>query len=321
MIHTLTFLLRFLINIIQWLRRLFYQLGFFKENALPGYVISVGNIEFGGTGKTPLVLHIIEGLTAKGFRSVVLTRGYGSSLKKNEYAIMLDGKVVFGTKTQNCDEPLMISRKNPTVPVVIGSNRVMAASRFLDFMKDYQPTHWILDDGFQHQKIKRDFDICLITADVFDSSYWIRPFTREFLFAKSNADLVLVTKSKTKTVKANRCDFSIDLIYNVASGEPLNNYEEVALFAGIANPDFLLYQLGELGIHVKHKVIVKDHATVSKETFKDLARHGLPILMTEKDFFRQEADFSNSGANIFLVRQKLHVDEVLFDKIYGPLKG
>jgi len=297
MIYFLMTPIRFLINLIQWVRRSLYRIGLMKSHSLPGYVVSVGNVELGGTGKTPLVVYLLEQLVEKGFRPVVLTRGYGSTL-------------------QSCDEPMLISIKEPSVPVVIGRKRKNAAEHFLNLMKDYKPTHWILDDGFQHLMLQRDFDICLVTGEFIKAPYWTRPFSREFLFAKDNSDLVLLTKSQEKNSKIESCDFSIDLLYKAESAEPLEHHKKITLFSGIAKPNFLIRQLSDLGFDVKHKLIVRDHASVSEDAFLELSKIGLPIVMTEKDYYRQRRFFSDSDFNIYLVRQKVQVSGSLFHDIY-----
>ncbi len=316
MIHIFSLPLRFFINTIQLLRRTLYKIGVLRSDELSGYVLSVGNVEFGGTGKTPLVIYLVESLVSKGFRPVVLTRGYGSSLKRNQFAVMRGGKVVFGHKLESCDEPKLISKKNPNVPIVVGRKRKEAASKFLNFDDKYNPTHWILDDGFQHLSIKRDFDICLVTGDFFFSKYLTRPFSREFVFTKDNADLTLLTKTNKKQNGISHCNFEIEGVFHAVSNKPLEVHKKISLFAGIAKPLFLKNQLVELDYIVTHQLFIDDHALVSKKSFVDLVQKGLPIVMSEKDFFRQESFFSNSRFDIYLVRQNVRVDDALFQSIF-----
>jgi tetraacyldisaccharide 4'-kinase len=109
---------------------------------LPRFTISVGNLTWGGTGKTPLVIKLLSDLKNWGHKPAVLTRGYG-------------GEGVLS------DEPALIADYHPDVPVAVGAQRATNAQRLLKAGGVYA---FVLDDGFQHWRLKRDLDIVCIDA-------------------------------------------------------------------------------------------------------------------------------------------------------------
>ena len=150
---------------VQFVRRGLYHTGVLRSQDLPGTVISIGNIEAGGTGKTPVVIALAKWLQEEGFTPVILTRGYRSGLKSHETAILVNEVTVLqtGSSEFSADEAQQQSADLSDVPVVIGANRLEGAKTYLRNFKE--PTHWILDDGFQHLKISRNIDILLLDYD------------------------------------------------------------------------------------------------------------------------------------------------------------
>ena len=143
------------------LRNLFYDIGILKSEELPGKVLSVGNIAMGGTGKSPMVVAIARHLLKEGYSPAILSRGYKSGLAASDSLVLLGSEVIVRPEGDvfHGDESKMQAEQLKTVPVVVGQKRFRAAQRFLREAPEKIPTHWILDDGFQDYKIKKDLTI------------------------------------------------------------------------------------------------------------------------------------------------------------------
>ncbi|MBI4313472.1 MAG: tetraacyldisaccharide 4'-kinase, partial [Candidatus Omnitrophica bacterium] len=124
-----------------------YEKSALRSRALPCPVISVGNLTWGGTGKTPFTIYLAERFLRQGIRAAVLTRGYGQ------------------------DEVDLLRRQLPQVPVYVGRDRIQTGHRAIQ--KGAQVL--ILDDGFQHWRLRRDLDIVLLNAAAPFGNGWMLP--------------------------------------------------------------------------------------------------------------------------------------------------
>ena len=169
-----------------------------KSRKLLAPVISVGNISSGGRGKTPFCIYLCKELQKRSFYPVVLTRGYGRKCTRDVWLSDPSDQVDAGLVG---DEALEIHLLTGA-PVLVGSNRYRNAEAFLRQLNsgDQSKCVFILDDGFQHWSLKRDFDICLISkCDLEDR---LLPFgrLREDLDALKRADEVLTLGADFKKV-------------------------------------------------------------------------------------------------------------------------
>ena len=139
------------------LRLCLYNRGILKQKILPCFVISIGNIVIGGTGKTPMAVYVAKLLKKMGKSVVVLSRGYKGKYK-NESLIVSDGNKIFCSVEDCGDEPYMMA-KEKLFPVVVGKNRFKAG---LKAINAFNPDIIVLDDGFQHLKLKRNLDLLLV---------------------------------------------------------------------------------------------------------------------------------------------------------------
>ncbi len=166
-----------------------YRRGWLRSSRLTVPVVSVGNLVFGGAGKTPTVIALVRDLVRRGRRPGVLTRGHGRTAS---HPVVLVGPEVGVGSAVAGDEPLEIASRLPGVPVVVDADRVRggieAVRRGADIL--------VLDDGFQHLKLERDLDLVLVDAG--DPWGGGRPpplgRLREPVAALARADAVLVTK-------------------------------------------------------------------------------------------------------------------------------
>jgi len=140
-------------------RRKLYDLGIYTSVRLPAKVISVGNITVGGTGKTPLVETLARILKDEGCRVGILSRGYGRSGRGT--LVVSDGKEIRTVPRETGDEPMLLARNLPGIPIVVGQNRIQAGQLAI---QSFGCNILILDDGFQHLCIRRDIDLVVIDA-------------------------------------------------------------------------------------------------------------------------------------------------------------
>ncbi len=146
---------------------------FFGEPPIP--CVSVGNISWGGTGKTPVTGWLLEWAASRGLRAAVLTRGYRATPPSLPFFVQPDTSV-----RQAGDEPLMLARRYPSATIAVDPRRARAAARLLLDAEECgcrPPDLFILDDGFQHVSMGRHLDLVLMDADDFKAgprSNWNR---------------------------------------------------------------------------------------------------------------------------------------------------
>jgi len=173
-------------------RNFFYLIGFFVSQKLPTKVISVGNITLGGTGKTPAVVYLVKTLFSQGLSCAVLSRGYGRKTAGTQ--LVTDGFSSIKDWRNFGDEPSLMARLLPGVPIVVDSNRHRGG---MFIINKFKPDIIILDDAFQHRAIERDLDIVLINSQSKKSDYKLLPYglLREPLSNLKRADLIILTKT------------------------------------------------------------------------------------------------------------------------------
>jgi len=136
-----------------------YRSGMFRKTTLNTPVISIGNITVGGTGKTPLAQFVARHFLDTGRKPVIVSRGYrkeGATL-----AVVSDGKRLLLSPRRSGDEPYLLARTLPGVPVIVSPNRALAG--FVAVSR-FAPDVVIMDDAFQHMKLARNLDIVLVDA-------------------------------------------------------------------------------------------------------------------------------------------------------------
>ncbi len=253
--------------------------GFLRQVELPVPVISVGNITLGGTGKTPFVIALAKFLKGKGLKVCVLSRGYRRKGKKE--LLVCDGQRLLASPEESGDEPYLIATKTKAI-VAVGKDRAKA----FDLAKHLQPEIVVLDDGFQHIRIKRDLDICLVDGSRGFGNGMLFPAgpLREPVETLLHADAIVITKRK-----------SLQLLYKakgILSKKPVFFFtpkvkapkvDKAFLVTAIANPYPLLEELSRMGITLTGYRFFPDHHWFKE---KDLAGIEAPILTTEKDLVK-----------------------------------
>lgn len=175
-------------------RRQFYQKGIFESFDLGVKTISVGNITVGGTGKTPLVAYIAQVLLEKGKKVCVLTRGYGRDNPK-ERVLVADGERILADVKEAGDEPFELANKLEGKAIIVADARRAEAGKWAK--EAFGVTAFILDDGFQHLRVKRSLDIVLLdAANPFGNGKLLPAgILRESLESLKRADAVVITRA------------------------------------------------------------------------------------------------------------------------------
>jgi tetraacyldisaccharide 4'-kinase len=238
-------------------RNALYDRGWLRQRRLQGPVISVGNLSAGGSGKTPFVMLLGELLKARGIKFDVLSRGYG---RKSRGVRLVDPA---GLPREFGDEPLLIARKLQ-VPVVVGEDRY-EAGRFAE--SKFGAQFHLLDDGFQHRALARDFDIVLVTPQ--DAGDRLLPLgrLREPLRSLQRADAIALASG------ASAESFPVEgkVVWRVRRGIlPENVPPRAIVFCGIARPQNFVLQLRAANIEPVAEAFYRDHHEYSERDIREL---------------------------------------------------
>jgi len=340
----LLWLLSFIYADVVGLIRFFYRINLRKSKKPKSKVISVGNITWGGTGKTSLVALISRFLDAKNKRPAILIRGYGE------------------------DEDRMLKEQLNTT-VLSGRDRIKNAKLAED---EYNAGVLILDDGFQHWRIKRDLDIVSINAtDPFGNGKVIPAgILREPISALKRADIIILTKvnladekdiagikniiqgvaSDVEIFEAEHRPISLTET-SEASAEPSKNEErgldyiankKVCAVAAIGDNNSFFKMLSGLGAEITGKFSFPDHHKYTQGDIRDIVetvkKTGADAIITTtkdwvrlKDFFLKDgvrplqSDTRSQGLTpevlLLNIAVKLRNEEQFFDRIYSLLTG
>jgi tetraacyldisaccharide 4'-kinase len=269
------------------LRNTLFDRGVLASRRLERPVVSVGNLSVGGSGKTPFVIALGELLKARDIRFDVLSRGYGRKTR-GVLVVEANGKAAdFG------DEPLLIARRLG-VPVIVGESR-HEAGRVAE--QKFQPQLHILDDGFQHRSLARDFDIVLLTERDFDDRLLPTGRLREPLSSLQRADVIVLSEGLVSDPNSRRdaaCRVSLGVlpqkpIWRIGRKLVLPELPATpVVFCGIARPEQFFAQVRAAGVSPAAEVEFRDHHAYDRNDIERLLamRRKLgagAFLTTEKD--------------------------------------
>ena len=283
-----------------WIRHRLYDWGVYKSYTFSIPVVCVGNITVGGTGKTPMVEFLLTSL-AENYRIAVLSRGYGRRTKGYREVSVDDSYLDVG------DEPLQVKLKFPDMVVVVSEDRVAGIERISKEHPDINLI--IMDDGFQHRRVKAKVNIVLVdsTRPVKNDKLLPLGRLRDFKSRLNAAHFFVVTKCSDLMTPLDRRLWRNDLrkiayqkVYFTTttpqSIEPLFYFEgrenvdygqQAILLTGIGNPKSFA-RSAEERFYVVDKLFFADHHKYTKEDlqllYSKLKQHPRAIiLMTEKD--------------------------------------
>jgi tetraacyldisaccharide 4'-kinase len=285
----------------------FYWLGLIKPKMLSVKVISVGNITIGGSGKTPFVLFLAKKLKEKGINLAILTRGYKRSSKDT---IVLGKKASSGIKWKHVgDEPYLLSNHLPEIPIIVDKNRLRSGKIARD---KYKVDFLLLDDGFQHWRLTRDFDIVMIDSSIDLEKERLLPAgrLREPLSFLKRADLFVLTRVDQSVNRDNivgilqRYNPLAPVVESVLQVTSLENWKDksgiepnllkgkkVLAFCGIGNPYSFERTLKSLGLEILNAFFFLDHYIYTRKDLLSLQEEAKKtgaeyLITTEKDSVR-----------------------------------
>jgi len=299
-----------LLTPLEWLyrglmaiRQRCYRLGLIQQHRFSVPVLVVGNITVGGTGKTPLVVALVQQLKAQGYRPGVVSRGYGSAAPSYPFA------VTPSSEARHCgDEPLLIAIRT-SAPVVIDADRSRAVAYLLD---QYDCDLVITDDGLQHYQLARDIECVVVDGErQLGNGHCLpcgplrEPSSRldsvDFIIqngdkaAVNSHDQVLpvTTTAVSSMCLQNHLAHRLDDSESIALADWNASERRVHAVAGIGNPGRFFSTLREQGFSViEHSF--DDHHPFS---LRDLDfGDALPVLMTEKDAVKVRAQGALNNA-------------------------
>lgn len=257
-------------------RRFFYQIGLLKSTSLPIPVIVVGNISVGGTGKTPLVIRLIELLRTAGYQPGIISRGYGGQATEWPCSVIADSSPrLVG------DEPVLLAQRC-RCPVVVGPDRVAAARKLLEA----HPCNIIVsDDGLQHYPLRRDIEIAVIDGFRRLGNAACLPAgpLREPPSRLATVDFVVGNgMARYREYLMVLCgDIALNLDDPLVSSA-LENFQQTTVHAvaGIGDPWRFFAHLRHAGLRLLEHPFPDHHAFRAEDL---QFREDLPVLMTEKD--------------------------------------
>jgi tetraacyldisaccharide 4'-kinase len=315
-----------------WLRNFLFDKNIFKSRKVGAKIISVGNITFGGSGKTPVTIYLTNLLKQGECKVGVLSRGYGR--RSRGYVLVSDGHKLLTTVDRSGDE-IYHTVLDCSVPAAVSENRVSGAQRLID---DTGVDTIVLDDAFQHRWIKRDIDILVIDQrfltgrNFFINNLLPTGAMREPFSSVKRADAVIINRKfmEKKDIPDDRKKYFegkkiFTGLYKAISFFDLKHNTEFSLedfegqkslvVSGIATPFSFLNILKQTKVDTQNKLIFKDHKRYTyndvqriRQLFYSTSSHS--VVTTEKDAvkltrFSRELD----DIDIYYLKIKFQLDD------------
>jgi tetraacyldisaccharide 4'-kinase len=297
-LRLLLFPFALLYGFIIWIRNRLFDLQILKSKTYPIPTIVVGNLAIGGTGKSPMTEFIIKILKDK-YCLATLSRGYGRKTKGFKYVS------ISSTADEVGDEPLQFKNKFSDITVAVCEDRCLGVETLME-----QHDVIILDDAFQHRKLKPTFSILLFDYNSCQNPMFVLPMGnfRDLPGESKRADMIMVTKTPSDIPEDNKAAIrrklylksglsnifftSIqygELVYLNGNRVEMNANTTILLLTGIANPKPLLDYLTGLIKDIEHFAFSDHHAYTSndiltiKQKFDQIKNPSKLIITTEKD--------------------------------------
>ena len=304
--------------------------------------ISVGNLTVGGNGKTPFTLFLASRLRARGLAVAIISRGWGRT--DAGAALVSDGTRVLMTPREAGDEPVMMA-KSFAGPIAVARRRIDAA-RMLSARGHFDA--FILDDGFQHLRLRRDLDLLLINSARGFGNGWVLPAgpMRERRAAIARADaIVLIESGAVRAGALTDDDLAVlackpvfhasirarALVHPDAAGwheSPLAvGGRRIVAVSGLADPTGFHAMLRELGATIVATLDFPDHHDYAPHDLENIlaaAHRADMIVTTEKDLVKLER-FPAPGVSLYALRLEVSMDSSdearLFDLVASRMRA
>tara|TARA_B110000438_G_scaffold263441_1_gene275409 strand:- start:761 stop:1783 length:1023 start_codon:yes stop_codon:yes gene_type:complete len=314
-----------LYKILIWIRNVLYNNKWAKTYSFDNPIISIGNLTAGGTGKTPLVIYLSQKIQKMGKNPGIISRGYGRTSKGKQ--VVHNGKELLLDVLNAGDEPFLIANTLENIPVVVSENRIEGIKKLID---DFNVDIVIMDDGFQHRKVHRNFDIVTISGNDKKKNYWHLPFgkLREPLKNLDRADIVLITKTENFKLSELHLKILNDLSkkYYITSDiitlmkydskgyhKSIIPHEKLFAFCGIGEPSSFLKSVSNLDLKIAGKRIFKDHQKYNERILNQLSLQirscdCKSIITTEKDLVKLSDSFLKNF-NIYIIKIEIQLKD------------
>ena len=309
------------------LRNRLYDRGILESFDLGARTISIGNITAGGTGKTPLVAYVAKVLAGRGEKVCILTRGYGRE-NPRQRVLVSDGEQVLAGVREAGDEPFELAKKLIGKAIVIADADRVSAAEWAK--RKFGVTVFVLDDGFQHRRARRDLDIvCIDATQPFGGGKMLPAGRlREPLFNLDRADAIVVTRADlvhnirevSETVGELAPDVPVFTGHNhIVRLVSLNGTDQLAMntpsfaFCGLGNPDNFFTRLRHDEVNITGSLPFPDHHFYSQhdvakiESLANVSR-AEALLTTAKDAVKlSELKFE---IPLYVVEIEMRIDDV-----------
>lgn len=331
LIKMFLFPLSLVYGLIMDCRNFLYDTGFFRQEKFSVPVISVGNLSAGGTGKTPFIMLLLELLKDHFSTIAVVSRGYGRKSKGSR--IVSDGADILISVEESGDEPMLIARRYPGVPVIVSEERRKGIQ---EAVRKFNASLILLDDAFQHRRVARDCDIVLINTNNQITRDRVLPLgrLRERPKHLRRANIIVYTESidraqddlsveKFAGVSDNsfNCIFKADCVVD-ANLEEAGGLEQLrgkrcVAFAAIANPAHFYANLQQLQIQVEEFLPFKDHHYFNRKDYILLnaaikKNNSEYLITTEKDLVKVDSSFLSTAKLVGIRRRGVLIDSKKF---------
>lgn len=284
-VKTVTFCVgSFLWSLVNWLMRKLVNWGLFRRHRLDCRVVSVGNLQAGGTGKTPIAALLARQACERGLKTVILSRGYRGKWEKEKKGGIIAPDSTAPSAVICGDEPALLHDLAPKAWIGVGADRLKQYQIIRETM-GVRPDLVILDDGFQHWKIERDVDLVAITSKTRKQVLF-----RDFTSAVTETDLLVWTKGKKrpsgfqgKTMVRLNYEIPEEVITKIADS-PL------WLVTGLADGANALALLKQKGLQIKRHIQFKDHAHYTESNIREISTQATNdscrLVITGKDWVK-----------------------------------
>jgi tetraacyldisaccharide 4'-kinase len=318
--------------LIMALRNLFFDIRLFKARKADAYVISVGNITMGGSGKTPLVIYLLNFLKDKNFHAGVLSRGYGRRTKG--YLLVSEGNKIL-TEVNECGDEMYHTVLECSVPAAVSEDRVKGSEQLI---KKTGIEVLVLDDAFQHRWIGRDLNLL-----IFEQRFLIQPYSiNKFLLPSGilrepfrgirRADAVVINRkfSGKAEIPAEYMDYLedkpvftafykaiefVDIVRRTKYRLDEFSGQKSLVVSGIANPFSFINILNQTKVDTGNRMVFRDHKDYTIDEIQKIrkmfyATNSHSVITTEKDAVKL-LNFSHEFDDIDIFYLKI---EISFDK-------
>lgn len=344
--NILKFIISHIFGFIVNLRNYLFDINFIKSISVNNHtndsglerkhiVISIGNISVGGSGKTPLTIFIANELSKLSYKIAVVGRGYG---RKNTDNVKIIRNIIESNqliKSDNIGDEMVEIALNTNADIFIGSKKYemakIASETQLNDVNKYD--YIIVDDGFQHRKLRRDFDIVIIDKNTLENenlmplgrlrekygsikranyvifrNIEVQNLTQKQL-SKYNKILSIIKSNniKSKTIQSSHFNYSLGKLFDYNNNEienvnsNLQSKTQVNLITAIANPEVFKSDISNTGIEIVNSYIYPDHYNFTNEDVKQIIENSdlnSLFITTEKDFTKINSILENLQENL-----------------------